>query len=232
VIRGLDGYMAAAVGRGPMPPKGEGMVGYRMHDFDVVFYGDTAVATFIADVDYRNGGRPSKSKLSLLDVYAKENGQWNQVASNTSLHPDYQDELMSAVAPMTDAQKTELLAAREAVWRAWFAGDAAQLATLLPPELVTLGPGSHWAARDAVIADAKAFAAGGGRLVRLAFPRTELQRYGHTVIVYTSYETEVERAGRVETQKGLATEVFVRRGGRWLNTGWQLAPEPSAPGTR
>src|SRR5690606_18573255 len=41
VIRGRDGYMQQAT----LPagiPKGQGMVAYRISDFDVVFYGDTA----------------------------------------------------------------------------------------------------------------------------------------------------------------------------------------------
>ena len=35
------------------------MVGYRLSDFDVVFYGDTAVASFLLDVDSAYGGRKS-----------------------------------------------------------------------------------------------------------------------------------------------------------------------------
>ena len=72
VIRGIDQYMQAA--GGARAPKGQGMVGYRMSDFDVVFYGDTAVASFVADLDIQDGDRRSKQKLSLLDVYVKENG--------------------------------------------------------------------------------------------------------------------------------------------------------------
>jgi hypothetical protein len=30
--------------------------------------------------------------------------------------------------------------------------------------------------------------------------------------------------GTINTMRGAATEVFVRRNGRWLNTGWQLSP--------
>lgn len=44
-------------------------------------------------------------------------------------------------------------------------------------------------------------------------------------IISTSYDLYVSESGRTRTEKGKATEVFVRRGGRWLNTGWQLAPE-------
>ena len=50
-----------------------------------------------------------------------------------------------------------------------------------------------------------------------------------TVIIYTSYELDVAEGSRTRTEKGKATEVFVFRDGRWLNTGWQLAPETTAP---
>lgn len=103
----------------------------------------------------------------------------------------------------------------------------AALNELLPPELVTLGPGeSGWGARDGVIAASGDFAKGGGKLTRLEFPRTEVQAYGNTAIIYTSYVLEVVADGKGRIEKGKATEVFVRRGGKWLNTGWQLAPEP------
>ena len=72
---------------------------------------------------------------------------------------------------------------------------------------------------------AERFAKGGGKLTRLAFPRTEFQAYGNTVIIYTTYELDIEQGGNTSTERGKATEVFVRRGGKWLNTGWQLAPE-------
>jgi hypothetical protein len=75
------------------------------------------------------------------------------------------------------------------------------------------------------VGGAERFAKGGAKLVRLAFPRTEFQRYRNTVIVCTTYELEIENQGKVQTERGKATEIFVRRGARWLNTGWQLAPE-------
>src|SRR5262245_32329495 len=50
VIRGIEGYMNEATFE-PGTPKGQGMVGYRISDFDVVFYGDTAVASFVLDTD-------------------------------------------------------------------------------------------------------------------------------------------------------------------------------------
>jgi hypothetical protein len=226
VIRGREGYMEASVGTGPLPPKGQGMVGYRISDFDTVFYGDAAVSTFVAEVDFVDGERRGTSKLNLLDVHAREDGKWIQVASNTSYHPEYQDTLRSAFGLPSDEQKTAILTAREKVWRAWYSGDVAQFRKLVPAELITLHPGSaSFGTYDSVIAASKGFAASGGKLARLVFPKTEFQQYGNTVIIYTSYELDVERGGKTETEKGKATEIFVRRKGDWLNTGWQLAPE-------
>ena len=227
IIKGRDGYMTASVGTGPMSPKGTGMVGYKIDEYDTVFYGDTAVVTFIAETNHMNGGRASSAKLSLLDVYAKEDGGWIQVASNTANHPDYQDQRMSAFQALTREQLAPVFKAREAVWRAWYGGDTAALEKLLPPELVTLGPGGDaWGTHDGVIAASAGYVKSGRRLVRLEFPRTETQTYGNTVIFYTSYELDVQQPnGSVQTEKGKATEVFVRRDGQWLNTAWQLAPE-------
>lgn len=223
VIRGIDQYMQAA-GGGRLP-KGQGMVGYRMSDFDVVFYGDTAVASFVADLDIQDGNRKGTQKLRLLDVYVKENGAWNQMASNTSLHPESMEDRMSAFNPVPAGARKPLLEAREAVWRAWYSGDAERLKTLIPDELITLGPGPDgWGTRDSILASSERFAKSGGKLTRLVFPRTEFQGYGNTVVLYTSYELDVEQGGKTRTEKGLATEVFVNRGGQWLNTGWQLAP--------
>src|SRR5438067_7449298 len=120
VIRGRDGYMNEAT----FPPglaKNQGMVGYRIGEFDVVFYGDTAVVSFMADVDRLNGTDKSVQKLTFIDVYHKAPGGWIQVASNTSLHPDELDHLMSQYHRLDDEERASLMKAREAVWRGWFA---------------------------------------------------------------------------------------------------------------
>jgi len=225
VIKGVDAYMEASVGRGPMPPRGQGMVGYQIHEYDTVFYGDTAVVSFVAEVRNRNGDRESTTKLTLIDVYVKDAGRWVQAASQTSSHPDTQVARMSDLRTMGAAEKESLLQAREAVWRAWYGGDQAALMRLLPPELITLGGGNDFGTRDPIVNASLGFVKSGGKLRSLTFPRTEFQAYGNTVIIYTTYALETERDGTVNKEQGKATEVFVRRGNEWLNTGWQLAPE-------
>ena len=224
VIRGIDGYMNEAT-FDPSTPKGQGMVGYRISDFDVVFYGDTAVASFVLEVDAMRGTQKVAQKLTILDVFHKEPQRWVQVASNTSYHADEFARSESEPRQIDDAEKREVLAAREAVWRAWFAGDTKQLTTLLPPELITIEPSSAaFGDLKSNLQGSRDFAAGGGKLTRLVFPTTEFQAYGATVILYTTYEMDLLVDGKTRTDRGAATEVFVRQNGRWVNTGWQLAP--------
>jgi hypothetical protein len=209
----------------PDLPRTQGMVGYRIGEFDIVFYGDTAVVSFQAEVDRLEGTEKSTQKLTFVDVYHKDPGGWIQVASNTSLHPDAVFQLASRRRALDTDERASLMKAREAVWRAWFGGDQATLLTLLPPELITIEPGSTtFGTRESTLEGSKSFAAGGGTLRRLAFPSTEIQVYGNTAILYTSYEMDLASGGQSHTERGMATEVFVFNGGQWLNTGWQLSP--------
>jgi ketosteroid isomerase-like protein len=223
VIRGRDGYMNEAT-FDPGQQKGQGMVGYRIGEFDIVFYGDTAVVSFVADVERMEGVQKSTQKLTFVDVYHKDPGGWIQVASNTSLHPDAVDGLMSGYRRLGDDERASLMKAREAVWRAWFAGDREQLTRLLPPELITIEPGGTFGTFTSNLEGSRGFAASGGKLARLEFPSTEIQAYGNTAILYTSYVMEIQTGGQTQPQRGMATEVFVQRNGSWVNTGWQLAP--------
>lgn len=223
VIRGRDGYMNEATFE-PGLPKGQGMVGYRIGEFDLVFYGDTAVVSFVAEVDRVYGTAKSTQKLTFVDVYHKDPGAWIQVASNTSLHPDAVGDLMSAYRPLDQDERASLLQVREAVWRAWFAGDADTLNRILVPELITIGQDGSVGTRSSNLDHSRAFAASGGKLARLEFPSTQFQAYGNTVILYSSYVMELQSRGATTTEHGMATEIFVRRNGAWVHTGWQLAP--------
>ena len=224
VIRGRDGYMNEATFP-PGLPKGQGMVGYRIGEFDIVFYGDTAVVSFLAEVDRLEGTAKSTQKLTFIDVYHKEPGGWIQVASNTSLHPDAVFGMMSQRRMLDAGERASLMKAREAVWRAWFAGDQAALTKLLPPELITIdGASTTFGTLKSNLEGSRGFAASGGKLTRIVFPSTEIQAYGATAILYTSYEMDLTSGGKTRTERGMATEVFVQKDGAWINTGWQLAP--------
>lgn len=229
VIRGLDGYMNEATFP-PGMPKGQGMTGYRISDFDVVFYGDTAVASFVLETDGMRGKQKTTQKLTILDVFHKQGARWIQVASNTSLHRDEFERLGTELRELGAEEKAELLAARESVWRSWFAGDTKQLSGLLAPELITIERGSpKFGSLASNIEESKAFAAAGGKLTRLTFPKTEFQAYGPTVILYTTYEADLLSEGKTQSMRGVATEMFVWRDGRWAHTGWQLTPLADTP---
>ena len=117
----------------------------------------------------------------------------------------------------------EVLQLREAAWRAWFAGDEAGLGGMLPPEFIGINmQAGPFSTRDETLEQAKAFRAGGGRLVRLEFPETRAQRYGDVVVLYGRYVAVMESEGIERTASGRLTEVFVRRDGRWLHPGWHL----------
>ncbi len=116
-----------------------------------------------------------------------------------------------------------LFADRERVWHAWFANNATRLEQLLAPTVVAINDGdTAWQDRAAILATAREFARGGGKLVRLAFPRTETQVFGDVAILYSQYELEIEQGGRRSVRRGRATEVFVWRRGAWRNAGWHL----------
>ena len=220
MIHGVDGYMEYSGYFQPNSPYG--MTGYKMREFDMIFQGDAAFVAFVADVDAKTPGGPMHRTLRITDFYTKQNGAWIQTGSDTDLHPESLETQMAALRPLGAEQKKALLDAREAVWRAYFAGDRATLEKLLPEELLTIEPGGDWGNRSKVLEGSARFAAGGGKLVRLEFPKTEIQAYGATAIVYSNYVCELEQGGKRSTMSGRATEVFVRRGGEWVNPSWHL----------
>jgi Domain of unknown function (DUF4440) len=130
--------------------------------------------------------------------------------------------VQSAESPPIDPA---LLSVREAAWRAWFAGDEAQLRSLLPPEFIGVswgdGPLSDL---EQTLAASKAFHQGGGRLVKLGFPETRAQRFGDVVVLYGRFEAVVETGGVQTMVRGRLTETFVKRGGKWVHPGWHLDP--------
>ena len=129
----------------------------------------------------------------------------------------------AGTAPSAEAVHQELFATREAVWRAWFQHDEAALRRIVTKDLIAIGAGMEtWEGLEATVASSERFVRDGGKLLSLTFPKTEVQRYGDVAIVYSLYAAELERSGKRSTLAGRATEVFVRRGGRWEHPGWHL----------
>ena len=218
-IHGIDAYMKDVDGylNGPVR-----LAVYKMLEFDVIFYGDVALVPYVAEVSYAFPGGTVGQKLRVFDVYAKLDGAWNQVGSDTQLHPDSIAAAMENLRPISPDERSSLLAAREAVWRAWFANDTPRLVELIPPELIAIESSEKWQTRDDELAGSKDFAAKGGKLLRPEFPQTEIQAYGRTAILYTKFTLETEMGGKRTTLSGRATEMFVYRHGAWVNVGWHL----------
>ena len=114
-----------------------------------------------------------------------------------------------------------ILKIREAVWRAWFANDTATLRELVPAEAIAISPSEdEWQTQADILRGAAEFQSQGGKLVRLEFPRTRIQRYGDAAFVYSQFILETEVGGKRSLSTGRATEIFVLRDGRWINPGW------------
>lgn len=231
-IKGIDDYMRANGIEWPRPanaPKSEPYfpkgTTYFMNDFDVQFYSpDLAVASFFGGFEGMiDGSKVKLRQFRIMDVYAKRKGGWIQVASHTIVDPVWRAEQMSKPRTVSPEIRQRILTAREAVWKAWFTNDRATLERLVPEDVIAIDGGSEtFSDRAKIFAEAQAFADSGAKLLKLEFPKTEIQVYGNTVIVYTTYVIETEANGKRNTTRGRATEMFVRRGDDLVNVGWHL----------
>src|SRR6185295_15689515 len=100
------------------------------------FYGpDLAVACFMGDFEKKDSNPPvTLNRFRIMDVYARRNGGWIQVASHTVVDPLWRAEQTSQPLNISLQQRERILAAREAVWRAYFTNDRATLVRLVPAE--------------------------------------------------------------------------------------------------
>ena len=132
--------------------------------------------------------------------------------------------LIGAIAlQAAEAPDPDVLAVRESAWRAWFSGDEKALRAMLPEDFLSISAhGSEIAGLERTIASSRAFKESGGRLVKLAFPETQAQRFGDTVVLYGSYDATYVVGTDEKHIRGRLTEVFVKRDGRWLHPGWHL----------
>ena len=231
-IKGIDEYMKANGIDWPKPPNAPKShpyyppgTGYKMNDFDVYFYNpELAVANFIGEFVNKDG--QTLRRFRIMDIYAKRKGNWIQVASHTGVDPAWQDEQTTKPRNITPEVRQQILEKRDAVWKAWFTNDRPTLEKLIPEEAIAINSGSkEWSNRAAILSSAKAFADSGAKLVKLEFPKTEIQAYGNTVLIYTSYVYEIEKDGQRTSTSGRGTEMFVRRGDELVNVGWHLDDE-------
>ena len=220
MIRGIEGYMDWNY---VDPASPYGMKSYKMREFDMIFKGDAAFVCFVADVEAHTPAGPFKRVLRISDFYTKEDGKWIQSGSDTALHPESVEEQQQVPRTLSEQSRKQLLQAREAVWRAFFSNDRATLEKLIPEETLAINAGdNNWENRKAILEGAAQFAKGGGKLVKLEFPKTEIQVYGYTAVVYSNYSYELEVGGQRSQHSGRVTEVFVLRKGQWVNPGWHM----------
>ncbi len=224
LIRGIDGYMNHA--DYSLKNKNAGMTSYKFVEFEIVFHGDIALIFYVADVEGRAGESKYTDKFRSIDVYEKHKGHWIQTASHLAEHPDAIEKRHSEPISVNEKYRQSILESREAVWRAWFSNDKATLEKLIPEDAIAVNSGDpNWQDRAAIFASAQQFAESGAKLVRLEFPKTEMQVYGNTIILYTTYLFETEADGARQTSSGRGTEIFVNRNGVLVNTGWHLDSE-------
>ncbi|HWN08245.1 MAG TPA: nuclear transport factor 2 family protein [Pyrinomonadaceae bacterium] len=220
MIRGVEGYMEW----NQVDPKSPyGMKSYKFREFDMIFKGDASFVCFIADVESNWPGAPPNRVLRICDFYTKDNGKWIQSGSDTALHQESVEAQLQRPRTLPDEMKKRLLDAREAVWRAYFAGDRATLEKLIPEETLAIEAGNNnWSKRQTILDSSMEFAKSGGKLIKLEFPKTEIQVYGYTAVVYSDYAYELEAGGQRINQTGRVSEVFVLRKGQWVNPGWHM----------
>ncbi|MGB7845800.1 MAG: nuclear transport factor 2 family protein [Candidatus Acidiferrum sp.] len=133
--------------------------------------------------------------------------------------------IASGLAARPD-DRDELLKVREEVWRAWFANDTKKLEALVPPDTIVISAGEEkWKNQADILQSAAQFQAKGGKLLRLEFPRTEIQRFGDVAITYSQYLYETEVDGKRSVTSGRVTEIFVLRKAKWTNPGWHTDTE-------
>ena len=220
MIRGVDGYMNYNY---VDPSSPYGLKSYKMREFDMIFKGDAAFVCFTSDLEANTPAGPMKRTLRIADFYTKQDGNWIQSGSDTELHPESVEEWQQTLRSLPESEKKDLLDAREAVWRAYFSNDRAALEKLIPQETIAINAGDNrWENRNAILEGSAQFAKGGGKLVRLEFPKTEIQVYGNTAMVYSNYSYELETGGQRHQQSGRVTELFVLRDGKWVNPGWHM----------
>lgn len=120
----------------------------------------------------------------------------------------------------------DLLLARESVWRAWFDGNTKKLEELVPPETIVMSGGEkEWKHQNDVLRSSAEFHAKGGKLIRLEFPRTEIQHYGDVAVIWSTYMLETEVDGKRSLGSSRVTEIFVYQHGQWTNPGWHTDEE-------
>ena len=138
---------------------------------------------------------------------------------------------MGAIATPVNAQgsvdaktRADLERARDVVWRSWFAGDGKTLDRVLAAALAAGDNVNGWSDRKQAIDESREFAKNGGKLLDLKFDSTAIQLFGNVAVMTARYSyTTADGAGKRETTRGYAVEIFVNEKGAWTHPFWHLA---------
>ena len=87
------------------------------------------------------------------------------------------------------------------------------------------GGEKEWKHQIDVLRSSSEFHSKGGKLVRLEFPRTEIQHFGDVAIIWSMYALETEVDGKRTSGSSRVTEIFVYQHGHWTNPGWHTDEE-------
>jgi hypothetical protein len=137
--------------------------------------------------------------------------------------PSASRESAGQASALTEEIRRELLEARSTAWRAFFQKDLTVLEQILAPELIAIQEhAERWDNRASLLKMAQSMNERGVQLTRLEFPRTEIQLFGNTAILYYTYVMEQRLGDQATVDAGRGTEIFVRRGGKWIDVGWHL----------
>lgn len=83
VLRGIGDYMKEALGSGIFNSDNPWrIVRYNMLEYDIVFHGETGIVNYVAEFFWEGETEKGSYKLRSIDIYGKEGGHWNQIASN------------------------------------------------------------------------------------------------------------------------------------------------------
>lgn len=134
----------------------------------------------------------------------------------------------SLTTTLPRAELAALESLRKDVWVHWFTGDTASLRRVLPPELVAISPdGAQWNSLEETLKSSAWYRESGGQLEDVSFEQTKIHRFGEVIVMFSHYTVRTMRNGQRATQRGRATEVFVRANGRWVHTSWHLDVTPT-----
>src|SRR5262249_4177528 len=120
IIKGIDEYLDWNQEDSKQP---YGLKSATFCELDMIFKADAAYVFFAADLDSNTPNGQVHRVLRTSEFYTKNDGKWIQSGSYTAPHPESKEEQMRAPRQMGDQIKKGLLDGREALWRAFFAGD-------------------------------------------------------------------------------------------------------------